>query len=417
MRFDIELNEAQTQLIQAINPLEGERVPVVNAPGRVVAETVTARHDLPPCRQSAVDGFAVSDELLAGVKFRLREEEVSPGLKLGTGEVCQVVTGGLVPKAARTVISYENAKVEPGYVTFTKEYESGRNMKSAGEDIQAGTVLARPGNQVDSGLVSVMTAFGYEQVLVHRRPRVGILSLGKGIIPWQNDPLPHQIRDSNSPLLVSLVKSDGGEVVAVEVAGDDRSSLNQRVLQMLDSIDVLIVTGGTHAGQYDEARQLLEDIGAELLFWGVKIRPGSHPGAALWGSRMIICLSGNPAACLVGYHMLAAPVIRSLQGILPLIPHIKAVVTNSFDKAGGPRRLLRAHATIHETMWKVQVLPGQKSSMLRSFIKCNALIDLPTGHPPLEAGSEVSVILLNLDHSAIYPTQMEQSTGGEPGNV
>lgn len=404
MRFDIELNDAQTQLIQAINPLEGERVPVLSAQGRVAAEIVTATHDLPPCRQSAVDGFAVSDERIAGVKFRLLEENVFPGLMLVTGEACPVVTGGLVPEAARTVIPHEHANVEAGYVTFAKEVKSGRNMKSAGEDIQGGTVLARPGNRVDSGLVSVMTAFGYEQLMVHRRPRVGILSIGQGIIPWQNDPLPHQIRDSNSPLLVSLIKADGGEAVAVEVAGDDRSLLNQKVLKMLDMIDVLIVIGGTHAGQYDEARQLLEEIGAELLFWGVKIRPGSHPGAALWGSRMIICLSGNPGACLVGYHMLAAPVIRRLQGILPLIPHIKALCTNSFDKAGGPRRLLRAHATFHESVWKVEVLPGQKSSMMRSFIKCNALIDLPAEHPPLEAGSEVSVILLNLDHSAIYPT-------------
>lgn len=256
---------------------------------------------------------------------------------------------------------------------------------------------------MDSGLISVLAAFGYEQVLVHRRPRVGILSLYQGIIPWQNDPLPHQVRDSNSPLLISLVDGDGGIVVAMEMAGEDRSMLKQRVLEMLGKIDVLIITGGTHAGEYDEARQLLEEIGAEMLFWGVKIRPGSHPGAALWNSRMIICLSGNPGACMVGYHMLAAPVIRCLQGISPFVPRIKAVCTNSFDKAGGPRRFLRAHATIHENTWKVEVLPGQKSSMLRSYINCNALIDLPAGHPPLEAGSEVSVILLNLAHSAIYP--------------
>ena len=403
MSFDIELNDAQARLIQAINPLEGERVPVLSAQGRVVAEIVTARHDLPSCRQSAVDGFAVSDDKLAGVKFRLLEENVSPDLLLGKGEACPVVTGGVVRGNARTVIPFEFAEVVNGYVTFSREVESGKNMKSAGEDLRGGDVLARPGDRMDSGLISVLAAFGYEQVLVHRLPRVGILSLYQGIIPWQNDPLPHQVRDSNSPLLISLVDGDGGIVVAMEMAGEDRSMLKQRVLEMLGKIDVLIITGGTHAGEYDEARQLLEEIGAEMLFWGVKIRPGSHPGAALWNSRMIICLSGNPGACMVGYHMLAAPVIRCLQGISPFVPRIKAVCTNSFDKAGGPRRFLRAHATIHENTWKVEVLPGQKSSMLRSYINCNALIDLPAGHPPLEAGSEVSVILLNLAHSAIYP--------------
>jgi len=416
MRFDLELNDAQTLLIQAINPLEGERVPILEAYGRIVAERITAKHDLPPCRQSAVDGFAVSDEKLVGVKFRLLRKNNSPGLKLGAGEACMVVTGGVVPENARTVIPCEHAEVMDDYVMFSKETVSGKNMKSAGEDLRGGTVLAIPGDLMDSGLISVMAAFGYEQVLVHRRPRVGILSLGKGIIPWQNDPLPHQVRDSNSPLLTSLVHGDGGMVVAVEIAGEDRTLLNKRVVEMLGKIDVLIITGGTHAGEYDEARQLLEEIGAELLFWGVKIRPGSHPGAGLWDSRLIICLSGNPGACMVGYHLLAAPVIRRLQGISPFVTPIKALCTNSFGKAGGPRRFLRAHAEIHGNAWKVEVLPGQKSSMLRSYIYCNALIDLPAGHPPLEAGSEVSVILLNLAHTVIYPKQREQSTGGETGD-
>jgi len=119
---------------------------------------------------------------------------------------------------------------------------------------------------------------------------------------------------------------------------------------------------------------------------------------------------------MVGYHLLAAPVIRRLQGISPFVTPIKALCTNSFGKAGGPRRFLRAHAEIHGNAWKVEVLPGQKSSMLRSYIYCNALIDLPAGHPPLEAGSEVSVILLNLAHTVIYPKQREQSTGGETGD-
>jgi len=417
LRFDIELVEAQQQLIQAVNTLEREWVPLEEARGRVVAEEVTARHDLPPSRQAAVDGFAVSDEKVLGVKFRLLEANVSPGLMLGAGEACTVVTGGLVPENTRTVIPHENAEVVDGYVAFSREVKLGENLKSAGEDLRGGTVIATPGAQVDSGLISVMAAFGYHQIPVYRRPRVGILSLGQGIIPWQNEPLPHQVRDSNSPLLKSLVESDGGMAAAVEIAGEERSSLNRRVTEMLGKIDLLIITGGTHAGEYDEARQLLDNIGAEMLFWGVKIRPGGHPGAALWDSRLIICLSGNPGACMVGYHVLAAPVVRYLQGLPPFIPHIKAEVTNSFNKAGGPRRFLRAHAEIHGNTWKVEVLPGQKSSMLRSYINCNALIDLPAGHPPLEAGSEVSVILLNLAHSAIYPRRKEQTTGGDPGNV
>ena len=398
MLSDLDLKEAQQQLIGMTAPLSGERVPLLNALGRVVAEEIVARHDLPPYRQSAVDGFAVSEDAPVGVPFKLRETDVTPELKISTGEAYAVVTGGLIPENTRTVIPHEQARVKAGYVSFSKEIKPGRNIKSVGEDLPGGTPLARPGTRVTPGLVSVMAAFGYQQVPVYRRPRIGILSLGKGIIAWQENPGPDQVRDSNGPLLASLVSGDGGEVMAMDLSGDDGSMLKNQVLELLDSIDVLIVNGGTHAGEYDEARAVLEDIGAKIRFWGVKIRPGSHPGAASWGSRIIICLSGNPGACMVGYQMLAAPVIRNLQGLPPFHPRITALCTSSFAKEGGPRRLVRAHATIHEDGWRVAILPGQKSSMLRSSIDCNALIDLPAGHPPLRAGSEVSVILLNSDY-------------------
>lgn len=398
MQSDLDLQEAQRQLIGMTAPLSGEQVPLLNALGRVIAEEIVAKHDLPPYRQSAVDGFAVSEDVPVGAAFKLRKTAVTPDFKISTGEAYTVVTGGLIPENTRTVIPHEHARVEAGYLSFIKEIKPGRNIKSAGEDLQGGTPLARPGTRVTPGLVSVMAAFGYQQVPVYRCPRIGILSLGKEIIAWQENPGPNQVRDSNGPLLASLVTGDGGEVMAVDLAGDDGTMLKSRVLKLLDTVDVMILTGGTHAGEYDEARAMLEDIGAKILFWGVKIRPGSHPGAALWGSRIIICLSGNPGACMVGYQMLVAPVIRNLKGLPPFNPRITALCTNSLAKEGGPRRLVRARATIHEDGWRVAVLPGQKSSMLRSSIDCNALIDLPAGHPPLRAGSEVSVILLNSDY-------------------
>ena len=112
--------------------------------------------------------------------------------------------------------------------------------------------------------------------------------------------------------------------------------------------------------------------------------------------KPVIALSGNPAACSIGYEALAAPVLRVLQSLSPSPRRLAAVCTNSFPKRGGPRRFLRGYAVCGQDGWRVLVLPGQKSSMLRSLIDCNALIDLPAGHPPVEAGSEVSLMLLGL---------------------
>ncbi len=132
-----------------------------------------------------------------------------------------------------------------------------------------------------------------------------------------------------------------------------------------------------------------------MLFWGVQIKPGSHSGAGCYDGRIIVSLSGNPAPCWVGYELLAVPVLRALQGLRPLpLPRLSAVCTGSFPKGGGPRRFLRGYAVCGQDGWRVAILPGQKSSMLRSLLDCNALIDLPAGHQPLEAGGEVSLILL-----------------------
>ncbi|NLV16628.1 MAG: molybdopterin molybdotransferase MoeA [Syntrophomonadaceae bacterium] len=416
MRFDLDLTEAQQQLLGRIAPLDGERVSLLSAWGRIISEEITAEHDVPLYRQSAVDGFAVSEEAPVGVRFLLRETAITPESEIGTGESYSVATGGLVPLNTRMVVPCENARIEGSYIAFTKEIKSGRNIKSAGEDLQRGTTLASPGTRVDPGLVSAMAAFGYGEVSVYRCPRVGVISLAKGAVPWHDTPGPDQFRDSNGPLLASLVNSDGGEVIAVDLAGDNSPDLKKRALELLDSVDLLIVTGGTHGGEYDEARNLLEEIGAEFLFWGVKIRPGGHPAAALFGSRIIICLSGNPGACMVGYQMLVSPAMRALQGLPPLYPSIKARCVNSFAKEGGPRRLVRANAVVHEDGWRVTVLPGQKSSMMNSSIDCNAFIDLPAGHPPVKADSEVKVILLNPEYSGIYHSHMQQSTGGDLGN-
>ena len=158
--------------------------------------------------------------------------------------------------------------------------------------------------------------------------------------------------------------------------------------------DLVLTVGGVASGPDDYALALLKASDARVLFWGVESKPGHHSGAAVCEDRPVIALSGNPAACAVAYQLLAAPVVRALQGLPPCPGAIPAICTNFFPKGGGPRRFLRGYAACGAKGWEVTLLPGQKSSMLRSLINWNALVDLPAGHPPLQAGSPVSVLPL-----------------------
>lgn len=401
MLENVKLEEAQELILSLVTPLPAETVPLLEAPGRVIYRDMHASHDLPPCAQSAVDGYAVSEgrkgkQYTFIVKEFLKPGEM-PGSALAPGQAAGVVTGGPVPGGTIAVIPYEITRLKGDGLTFTEEIVPGENIKPQGEDFRAGDLLARRGTALSPGLAGALAAFGRSEVAVSRRPRVAILGLGQEIVDCRATPLPGQVRDSNGPLLAGLAQRHGAEVAGVELAGGGSlAQIKDQMEKMLRQADVVLTTGGTASGASDQALGAVRQTGAKLIFWGVRIKPGSHSGAAARENKLIISLSGNPAACAAGYHLLAAPVLRLLQGLEPRPRRITAVCASAYEKRGGPRRFVQGNLEIDQRGLKVNILPGQKSSMLRGLLNNgNVLIDLPAGHPPLEEGDRVSVILLD----------------------
>ncbi len=401
MLENVKLEEAQELILDFIKPLPAESVPLLEALGRIICRDAYAEYDLPACEQSAVDGFAVSENEKEKAHNYIVREFLKPGempaSALNPGQAAGVVTGGPVPGGTAAVVPYEITRLAGNQLHFTGDLVPGENIKPRGEDFRKGDLLARQGTVLNPGLIGALAAFGKSEVFVHRRPRVAILGLGQGIVPCQTMPLPGQLRDSNGPILAALAQRDGGQVASIELVGDgDLTQIKTQTEKLLRQSDILLTTGGTASGECDQALRAVRQTGAKLLFWGVRIKPGSHSGAAVYDDKLIISLSGNPAACAAGYHLLAAPVLRLLQGLNPYPEYVTAVCTSSFLKKGGPRRFIQANLEINKEGLKVTIMPGQKSSMLRGLLNNgNALIDLPAGHPPLEAGAEVSVIILN----------------------
>lgn len=401
MLENVKLEEAQDLILSLITPLPAESLPLLRALGRVVYKDIHASYDLPAYAQSAVDGYAVSESEKSMrysyvVKERLKPGEM-PSSSLKPGQAAGVVTGGPVPGGTVSVIPYEVARLKDDHLIFTEDIVPGENIKPQGEDFRAGDLLVRRGTALSPGMAGALAAFGRSEVAVYRRPRVAILGLGREIVPCQALPLPGQIRDSNGPLLAGLVLRDGGQVTGIELAGGGSLfEIKNQLEKMLRQADIVLTTGGTASGVSDQALYVVRQTGAKLLFWGVKIKPGSHSGAAVYDNKLIISLSGNPAACAAGYHLLAAPVLRFLQGLNPYPERLTAVCANAYLKKGGPRRFLQGCLEFEQKGLRVTILQGQKSSMLRGLLNNgNVLIDLPAGHPPVDEGAEVSVILLN----------------------
>ncbi len=392
------LEEVQQTLLQYSQPLPAESISILEAVGRVSAEDIPAASDLPANRQSAVDGYAVAakDPLGTDKYFITGYLHLGEGIPdfLQPGQAVGVLTGGDLPVGSLAVIPHEKAEIQDNFLLPLEVIKPGNNIKQPGEDYVKGKPLASRGFPITAGHVGLLAAYGQTRVSVFRRPRVAILGLTRHVVPWQLIPEPGQIRDCNGPLLSALVLQDGGVPVSIKMAGKSKKSLKILAAELLEQADILIITGGTYAAGDNEARLLMEDLEAEIIYWDVPILPGSHTGASNWNSRLLFALSGNPAACAVGYQLFVAPVMLAMQGLSPYFQRCPAKCINGFAKKSGSRRFIRGHASWDEKGWKVSVLPGQKPSMISSLVNCNALIDIPAGSPPVDAGQDVSILLL-----------------------
>lgn len=400
MLKNIELEKAQDLLLSRVTSLPKEKLSLLQATGRVVAEEIDAPHDLPAYPQSAMDGYAVNTALeKEHFRYEVLEDLLpgqAPTVSLDPGQATGVVTGGPLPTGANGVIVQENTERQGKYMVCRDEIGLSNNIKTQGEDFRSGDVLARPGTILNPGLVSVLAAYGREEIQVFRRPLLAVLGLGPDIVACEQSPRPGQVRDSNGFLLAALAGRDEVQVSAMELAGtEDLLCTRDRLKSLLEQSDVVVTTGGTAFGVADQAEALLQQSGAEVLCWGVRIKPGGHCCLAFHGDKPIVCLSGNPSACAVGYYLFIAPLLRVLQGLNSEQVRLQAVCVDGVPKRGGPRRFIQALASIGEAGWEVKILPGQKSSMMRALTgDCNALIDLPAGHQPIPAGAKVPIMLL-----------------------
>lgn len=402
MLIDVAVEEVWEILHNVTVPLQPESVLLMDSLNRIAAADVVAAGDLPSCAQSAVDGFVVHiNDLHGGSKLLLGEElgsGIIPAYPLNPGKTMKVVTGGVLPEGAAAVIPEEAAVFKGNYILIKEQIAPGANVKVQGEDFKEGEIILRSSSRLTPGALGALAAFGQEKVLVSRRPSVAIICLGPEIIPHNLMPAAGEIRDSNGPILKSLILQDGGQISGVKYIREapTRDSFKTALKEMLEKADLVITTGGTALGEFDhQALPLLSEMGVNILFWGIQAKPGSHSGGGLWGSKPVLALSGNPSACTVGYHLLVSPVLRQMQG-LAFAPKITtAVCIDKYRKNGGIRRFLRGRMFVEEGVGKVKILPGQKSTMLRSLLSYNALIDLQAGHPPVEEESMVSVIPIN----------------------
>lgn len=409
MRFSRQMKtveEALQALLNRLTTLDEEQVRIEEAYGRILAHDIVATCDMPPFDRSPLDGFAVraADTVHATVDqpVRLRVVETVaagkvPQVPVDAGCATRIMTGAMLPAGADAVIMFEQTE-NPGekadVVGVKRVMRAGENMSRRGEEIAMGTVVARAGERINAGTLAILATFGYTQVSVIRKPRVGLLSTGIELVGIDEPLSPGKIRNSNTTMLSALIAEAGGIPVPYPVLPDDLAGAKEKLSAYLQKVDMLVSSGGVSVGDYDVIASLVDDPEVELLFNRVAMRPGSPTTSLLLSGKPVLALSGNPGACFVGFELFARPALRR-QGGQPSasLRSIRAQLGISYEKPCPHPRYLRGRLTQKDGVLIARPDFNDKAGNLGTLKNSECLIIIPPGGAGKQAGELVEVIV------------------------
>jgi molybdopterin molybdotransferase len=391
----LSIDQARAAVLAEVRPLPAEEVALADALGRVLAEDVTAAVDLPPFVNSAMDGFAVRSGP-SGRRLTVVGESragAPANRALGDGEAIRISTGAMLPEGADAVLQIELVSEDGDSIVLNDEVQPGRNTRSAGEDVRAGTPVLQAGTTLGPAEIGMAASAGRGSLHCGRRPRVTVIGTGDELVGPGDELGPGQIHDSNGPMLSALVRRAGADVRALRVE-DDRVATVAAVEQALADTDVLLLSGGVSVGPHDHVKPALEANGVEEVFWRVALRPGKPTWFGVKREDppvLVLGLPGNPVSAYVTFTLFAAPALAKLQGA-------RAAAASRRARLGSP---VTRHPDRDECI-RVRVdadgiatpTGPQGSHMLSSLVQADGLALIPRGDEPLAGGTDVEVLWL-----------------------
>lgn len=392
--------EAARVIVDAVRPLPAERRPLRAAFDAVLAEDVASPIDLPPWDNSAMDGYAVRSADLRDSDTELDVIETVPvgqfpGKAVAAGQATRIFTGAPLPQGADTVIRQEDtAQGANGRVTIRDTRDAKKNIRRRGEDIRKGTVVLHDGTALGPAQLGVLASIAVDQPLVHRVPRVAFMGSGDEIVDLDQKReilAGTKIASSNSYTLDAMIRRAAAEPVNLGVARDTRDSLREH-LRGAAGADLLVTTAGVSVGEHDLVRDVLQELGGELKFWRIGMRPGAPVGFGTIGAVPWIGLPGNPVSTMVTFELFVRPAIRRLQGhALPFRRTVPVVAREAITLGPKLRHYLRAIVDGADA----RLTGPQGSGILTSMARANALLIVPADMPVVAEGTELQALILD----------------------
>ena len=415
-----QLHEAQQIVLGATPTLGLEKISLLDALGRVLGEDIVAERDNPPWDNSAMDGFAVrwndikQEHAIQKPVVLTVIEDVPAGKmaskSVGAGQAIRIMTGAPLPKGADTVLKVEDTEYTADSVRVFKPEQQGANIRPQGEDAKKGECIIAKGTQLRSGEVGMLAILAKSFIFAYQQPRVAILSTGDELADLDERFSEEKIINSNSYGIAAAVREAGGIPLLLGIARDTPAALKEKISQGLTA-DILVLSGGVSMGDYDFTKAVFHELGADMNFWKLAIRPGQPLAFGKIQGKLAFGLPGNPVSSMVTFEQLVRPAMLKMSGHRSYgRPVVQALFQGNFSKRPDRRHFLRGVLTREDGVFMVRTTGAQGSGMLTSMVKANCLIDIPVEVERVNLGDLVSVQLLS-GVAWASPTDSSQSSG------
>jgi molybdopterin molybdotransferase len=400
----ITVEEALDKVLSHIQPLGSERVSILEALGRVCAEDILANRDIPSFDNAGMDGYAVRSEDIqnASAEHPVLLEVIEdlpagfiPRKRVERGNGTRIMTGALIPEGADAVVPVEESKKEGNFVSIFMSSLPGEYIRKAGEDVKKGECIISAGDLINPAEIGMLASLGRSFVAVYQRATVAILCTGEELVDVDGDLDGTKIVSSNSYSLAAQVKDCGAIPIQLGIARDRKEEIEEKLLQGIRA-DVLVSSAGVSVGDYDFVKNVLNDIGVEIVFWKVAMKPGMPVVFGTVQGKPVFGLPGNPVSSMVSFEQFVRPSLLKMMGHRPLFrPVIDAILKEDIQKRPGRRHFMRAFVSLEKGQYFVTPTGAQGSGILKSMVKANGLMVIPEDREIVKAGEKVKVQLLD----------------------
>ncbi|MBO0386809.1 molybdopterin molybdenumtransferase MoeA [Staphylococcus simulans] len=406
-RNPIAVKEAIKRVVAQEFRTETQQVPLNDSLGYILSEDIVATYEIPRFNKSPYDGFALRSEDTKGasgdnrIEFEVIDHIGAGSVSdktVGPNQAVRIMTGAEIPAGADAVVMLEQTREGEHSFTIRTTFEHNENVSLKGEETEVGDVVLKEGQRINAGAIAVLATFGYTEVPVRRLPSAAIIATGSELLDVGDELEPGKIRNSNGPMIQGLLNQFGLDCEVYKIQEDDFDSSLAVVKEALASHDMVITTGGVSVGDFDYLPAIYKEIGAEVLFNKVQMRPGSVTTVAVANNQYLFGLSGNPSACYTGFELFVKPAVLNMMGAIERFPQVvKATLMEDFKKANPFTRFIRAKATLNGLQTTVVPSGFNKSGAVVAIAHSNAMIMLPSGTRGFEKGYTVDVILTETD--------------------